>query len=130
MTGDTICSSSGVAPVRHNSCVAKDKVTPEGRLAGERIKRAMAIATGGPFNQTQFADLVKIPYSRLGNYIQGTRRLPIHEAKKIERSVGIPAAYLMGLVDDDDMQLLRAPKSTRAAVIRMLNEISPNTHRP
>ena len=120
MLRDTTYRSTGRSSPRHDSCVTKShgpKITDEGRTSAERIKWAMRHARGGALNQTGLAEATGLPYSRLGHYVQGTHRLPIREAKLIEHATGIPAAYLMGLVDDLDRDLLMVPKDKRALLL-------------
>jgi transcriptional regulator with XRE-family HTH domain len=98
---------------------AGQKVTDEGRVVAERIRRALQLARDGPITQAELARRTELPYSRLGHYAQGTRRLPIREAKLIGAATGIPAAFLMGLVDEPDMELLRLPRAARLAMLQM-----------
>ena len=97
----------------------RQKITDEGRLIAERIRRAMQLARDGPLTQAQLARRAQIPNSRLGHYTQGTRRLPVREAKRLEAATGIPAAFLMGLVDEPDMRLLQLPRVARIAMLQM-----------
>lgn len=103
--------------------MTKAKVTPEGKLAGERIQRACELATGGAIDRTELAKRTKIKYSTLGNYEHGTRKLQIREARKIADATGVPAAYVLGLVDEQDMQLLRLPRETRMSLLQTITLI-------
>lgn len=117
----TIRSSTALALHVHNSCVATEKKTDEAVLAGERI-RSVCRALG--IDRKELARRTKIGYSTLGNYEQGLRELGIHEAKRIEKATGAPAAYLMGLIDEEDMELLRAPRAVRQAALQMIRTLA------
>lgn len=102
-----------------------EKVTAEGKLAGDRIKHAMKIAPNGPYTQASLARLTGIGSSTLGQYIQGKRKLQIWVAKRLQDKIRIPAAYLMGLIDETDMELLMAPAPVRKAWLEVLRSMAP-----
>lgn len=114
-------SSTWITVSRHNSCMPKEKKTDEALLAGQRIR---SVCRGLGIDRKELAQRTKIGYSTLGNYEQGLRELPIREAKRIEKATGVPAAYLMGLIDEDDMQLLRAPRAAREAALQMIKSVA------
>ena len=123
----TICSSTWPISAVHKSCVTTEKKTEEGVLAGQRIKsvcRALGI------DRKELAKRTKIGYSTLGNYEQGIRELGINEAKRIEKATGAPAAYLMGLIDEEDMELLQAPRTVRQAALQMIRTLRAGTAPP
>jgi len=84
----------------------------------------MRIARDGPLNQTQLAALSKIGNSTLGMYIQGKRKLPIWVARRLENAMGVPAAFLMGLIDEEDIELLRLPRAARTALLQLHASVS------
>lgn len=100
------------------------KVTLEGRQVGDRIRRAMKLAKGGEIIQAELARRTGIRSSTLGNYIQGTRRLPIREARRIEHAIGVPAAFILTVLDEADIPLLTAPKGAREAMLKLLETLS------
>lgn len=123
----TIRSSTAQAMPVHNSCVASEKKTPEGILAGQRIRSVCRVLG---LDRKELAKRTKIGYSTLGNYEQGIRELGISEAKRIEKATGAPAAYLMGLIDEDDMELLQAPLAARQAALQMIRSLSARAPTP
>lgn len=114
----TIRSWQGRLPFPHNLCVAKGKKTPENLISGQRLREAR-----GDRSQSEFAKLLGISPSRLGNYEQGTRKLPIRLAARAQQAIGIPAAYLIGLVDEADRELLMAPSGVRAALLSAIRQL-------
>lgn len=96
------------------------KVTVEAKLSGDRIRIGMRLAKDGPINQAELSRRTGIGSSTLGQWIQGKRHLPIHAARRIEGAIGVPAAFLMGLIDEQEMELLRLPQKTRAALLALL----------
>lgn len=116
----TIRSSTPCPMGKHNSCMPTEKKTAEAVLAGQRIRSVCRVLG---ITQKDLSDRSKIGYSRLGNYMQGSRELPIREAKRIEHATGVPAAYLLGVVDEDDMELLRAPRAARQAALQMIRTL-------
>lgn len=121
MDADTNRSMTGGTPSRHNLCVAQTKKTDEGILAGERIRRAYEL-TG--LDRIQLSAKSKILYSTIGNYENGSRRLPIRHAKMMAAVFRLPAAFLMGLIDEEDMEILRAPKKARDGFLATLRAFS------
>lgn len=105
----------------HTSCMASGKKTAESVLAGQRVKDACRKAG---IDRTELSKRTGIEYSTLGNYEQGTRELPIRAALAIERATDVPAAYIMGLVDEDDMELLRAPRAARKALLEAVSSLA------
>lgn len=55
--------------------------------------------------------------SRIGNYEQGLRELGIMEAELLARVLGTKAAYLMGLITDQEHQLLKLPHEVHSAML-------------
>lgn len=118
----TIRSWQGRLPFPHNSCVAKGKKTDEALFSGQRVKEAR-----GDRSQAEFARQLRITPSALGNYEQGTRKLPQRVAKAIQRETSIPAAYLLGLITEDDRDLLMAPEATRRAFLQTIRSLQSAT---
>lgn len=112
---------SGLHLKQHTLCMANGKKTPEATLAGVRIKEARRHAK---IDRRELERRTRIQYSTLGNYEQGLRELPIREAKLIEKATGIPAAYLLGVVDEADMELLRAPREFRVGLFHALKAMA------
>lgn len=98
-------------------------------MSGRRIREARDHAVGGALTRAQLASKAKLTVSRLGNYEQGTRKLPISVAKAMQRVTGFPAAYLMGLIDEADRDLLMAPSDARASLLRAIKQLSDPLHR-
>jgi transcriptional regulator with XRE-family HTH domain len=96
------------------------KKTPEALLCGERIRAARESAG---IDRNELARRTKIGYSALGNYEQGLRELSIRAAKRIAKATGVPAAYLMGLIEEPDMELLQAPEGVRASFLQTLRSV-------
>src|SRR5579871_1324338 len=117
MKVDTNRSMTGWPNPLHTSCMAKrgkgpadppkttdpPKITEEARLAGERLRHALRIVA---ISRSELSRRLNMAHpSTVGNYTRGIRTLPIDVAKRIDAVTGIPAAYLMGLVDETDMEL-------------------------
>jgi transcriptional regulator with XRE-family HTH domain len=98
--------------------VGKGKKTPEAVLCGERLKEARAA-----LSQSELARRLKILPSTLGNYEQGLRKLPIRLAKAVQKETGVPAAYVMGLIDEADRDLLMAPDGARLALLQAIRQM-------
>lgn len=62
----------------------------------------------------------KLSASRIANYEQGTREVGIDAAKILGESLGVPACYLMGLVDEIDRQLLEYDAAIKAKIIETM----------
>lgn len=92
------------------------KITDEAKLSGDRLQAAIE---GIGLSQTEFAKEFGMLQSTISNYVQGIRHLPVRAAKRFEKRLKTPAAYLMGVVDELDMELLKLPKEVRAAMLRM-----------
>lgn len=102
------------------------KKTAEALRSGARLRAArnalhhsrdvIAELTGG-----------KISASRLGNYEQGLRELGIAEAEILAPVLHEPAAYLMGLIDEKQRDLLKLPKEAREALMTLHGAMSSNT---
>jgi transcriptional regulator with XRE-family HTH domain len=92
------------------------KKTQEGVLAGERI-RAARVAKG--WSQDDLADATngKLGGRRIGNWEQGTREVGIQEGKILQDALGEPAAYLMGLIDEVDRELLALSSEAKKALL-------------
>jgi len=86
-------------------------------LAGERLKRALGIAG---IDRKELSRRTKVLYSTLGNYEHGTRKLPIRIARKIEAATKVPSAYLMGLIDEMDMEILMMPREAREGFLKTI----------
>jgi transcriptional regulator with XRE-family HTH domain len=100
--------------------MGKGKKTAEAVLCGQRMREAR-----GDRSQSEFAKLLGILPSTLGNYEQGLRKLPIRLAVRAQQATGVPAAYLMGLVDEADRDLLMAPNGARAALLSAIRQLQP-----
>lgn len=121
-TGEhTIRSWQARLPFQHNLCVAKGKKTAEALLSGQRVKEAR-----GDRSQADFARNLRITPSALGNYEQGLRKLPQAVAKGIQRETSIPAAYLLGLISEEDRDLLMAPSGVRTAFLQAIRQLQPD----
>lgn len=121
-TGEhTIRSWQGRLPFPHNLCVGKGKKTAEALLSGQRVKEAR-----GDRSQSDFAKQLRITPSALGNYEQGLRKLPQSVAKAVQRETSIPAAYLLGLISEEDRDLLMAPTGVRAAFLQAIRQLQPD----
>lgn len=107
----------------------KGKKTVEGVLCGQRIAEARKGAPGGPMNLNELAARTKIGASTLGNYEQGTRKLPIRAAKAVQKATGYPAAYLMGLVDEGDRDLLMASPEARKSLLEAIRQLAAGPFR-
>lgn len=118
---DTIRSVTWLGPRLHTLCMSQSKKTQDATLAGERIKRAYEI-TG--WDRAKLAEKSEILYSTIGNYEQGTRMLPVWQARRMGDLMGIPPAFLVGLVDEDDMELLRASADVRRGFLSVIRGVS------
>lgn len=87
--------------------------------AGARIRAAREARNLSVKNLSQATDGVLTP-SRISNYEQGLRELPIDAAEKLARALETPAAYLMGLIDETDKELLSFPIEVRATTLSQL----------
>lgn len=108
---------TGPCATEHNSCVGEIKKT-DAVEAGKRIRLARELADH--MSRDELAALAKIGLSRLGNYEQGLRTLPIPVARQIELATGVPAAFLMGLIDEEEMRLLKAHRSLRRGPVALI----------
>jgi transcriptional regulator with XRE-family HTH domain len=102
---------------RHTLCVAKsvDKKTPDALLCGQRLKEYQ-----GRLSQEAYAAKLNMLSSTLGNYLQGIRTLGIYEAKIAGAALGVPAAYLLGVIDETDRDILMAPKEKKMLILALL----------
>jgi transcriptional regulator with XRE-family HTH domain len=119
-TEHTIRSWQARLPFPHNLCVEKGKKTPEAVLCGARVREAR---TRAQLSQSELARKLKMLPSTLGNYEQGLRKLPIRVAKGIQRETGVPAAYVMALIDEADRDLLMAPGEARLALLAAIRSL-------
>lgn len=104
-----------------------EKKTASAILCGTRIARAME-ASG--LSQADTAGLAGMPSSRLGNYIQGSRKLPLREARALATVLKSHAAYLMGVVDELDRDVLLAPQDKKQSFLALLNTSAPRPPEP
>lgn len=130
ITTDTNRSLPGVITTRHTSCVASSsskasKVTTEGVLSAQRLKEYQRGLT-----QQQYADLLGLSTSRLGNYLQGTRELGIREAKQIGDALNVPAAYFLGVIDAVDRDILMAPLDKKKMILALIGSDLPRPPGP
>jgi transcriptional regulator with XRE-family HTH domain len=105
----------------------KQKKTPEAVRAGQRILAVLKLVG---ITRRELANKTGLDYQRIGNYVQGTRELPIAGAQAIEAATKVPAAYVMGLIDDGDRELLSLPEATRRAFLEAVHTLSPGSNAP
>lgn len=115
--GHTAGMPKGKSTTRATTTESRLKKTSEGVLAGQRIRAAreaknlsqdaLSAATGG-----------KLGGRRIGNWEQGTREVGILEARILATALEEPAAYLMGLVDDVDRELLKLPLEVKKHLLQ------------
>lgn len=99
-----------------NAANEGSKKTAEAVNAGRRIRKAR---TDHDLSLDQLAEKTggRLSASRIGNYEQGLRELGIAEAQILADALDEPAAYLMGLISDQERDLLRLPAETRAGFL-------------
>lgn len=102
------------------------KKTAEAVLCGERIRACM---THKGWIQTDLARESGLTYTRIGNYLQGLRELPIREANLLGATLGVPAAYLLGVIDDLDKVVLMATDEQKRSFLTLLGNDAPDKHR-
>lgn len=83
---------------------------------------------GKGWTQVELASEAGLLNSRVGNYIQGLRELPIREAKALGAALNVPAAYLFGVVDEIDRDVLAAPLEKKKHFLALLGGDTP--HKP
>lgn len=121
MLNDTNRSVTGTYEGLHNSWVTQPKKTREALLSGQRLRKARERMG---LSRDALGKIVKLGGSTIGNWEQGLRQLGPGEALKLSGALHVPAAYLMGVVDEDDMELLQAPKNMRQALLATLRAAS------
>lgn len=92
------------------------KKTAEAVKAGLRIREARA-AHHWSLDQLAEQTRGRLSASRIGNYEQGLRELGIAEAYILADALGQPAAYLMGLITEQERDLLCLPADARAGLL-------------
>jgi transcriptional regulator with XRE-family HTH domain len=113
----------------HNLCMAQYRFTrvthrnPYAVIAGRRIRASrealdmtqeqLAKATGG-----------KLSATRIANYEQGTRELNIQPAIILGEALRQPPAYIIGLIDDLDRDILLFPAEAKMGLIRTLSAMA------
>lgn len=92
------------------------KKTDAGLRAGQRLRDARVALC---ISLAELSNRIgkKLSGSRIGNYEQGIRELGIQEAEWLAPALHQPAAYLIGLVDELERDLLRLPRSTKHALL-------------
>lgn len=103
------------------------KKTAEAVLCGERIRTSMTLKG---WIQADLARESGLTYTRIGNYLQGLRELPIREAVRLAATLDAPAAYLLGVVDDLDKAVLMATTEQKRSFLALLGNDAPDKPRP
>jgi transcriptional regulator with XRE-family HTH domain len=104
------------------------KKTAEALTAGKRIRDARDDLDLS-LEQLEEKTGRRLSASRIGNYEQGLRELGIAEAHILAAALGQPAAYLMGLIDEQERDLLLLPPAARAAFLLASQALnSPSAH--
>lgn len=116
----TIRSWQRSLPLPHTLCVGTGKKTAENLKSGKRLADARRAKD---FTLEQLAKLVGTSASRLGNYEQGTRKLPLSVARACGAALGVSAAYLMGVVDEDDNDVLMLPSAVRVHLLQAIRKL-------
>jgi transcriptional regulator with XRE-family HTH domain len=96
--------------------VVASKKTAEAIRAGGRIRDARD-KLGLSLDRLESLMGGKLSASRIGNYEQGLREVGIAEAKILSPVLQQPAAYLMGLVDEDDRDLLMLAAAVKRGLL-------------
>lgn len=109
----------------------KQKVTPEGLLAGQRIVAARN-AKGWSQDRLHQEAITRIGPGKLGarqvgNWEQGTRQPGIRESKYLAEVLDEPAAFLLGLVDETDRQLLKLDLALKEALLKTIAAVPVQT---
>ena len=124
---DTICSVILPDGLLHNLCVnALDSDTDFiGREQGRRIaacrelrgwkQEDLAKATGWVPEKPDRLQPGTLSPSRIGNYEQGERRLPVEAAQILERVFARPAAYFMAVLDENEAELVSTLRRQRGS---------------
>jgi transcriptional regulator with XRE-family HTH domain len=88
---------------KRREMVVKSK---EAQAAGARI-RSSRIGKG--WSRRELAEATQsLSISRIGNYEQGLREVGIQEARILEKVMDVPAAYLLGVVSEEEAAILSA----------------------
>ena len=72
------------------------------------------------WSQAELARRAGLGASTLGNYIQGTRELGIRESLALSRVLAVPAAYLLGVVDDLERDVLMTTAEQQQGFLALL----------
>jgi transcriptional regulator with XRE-family HTH domain len=107
--------------------VGTGKKTPEAILSGQRIRE---VCRAAGIDLKELARRSRIGYSTLSNYRQGLREVPIRAAQRIQKVTGVPAAYVLGVISESDMELLEAPPGVRAALLEAIRQFHAATRPP
>lgn len=116
----TIRGLSGSAGCSTLRGMAHHKFTPGANqyavIAGRRVA---AVRKAKKWTLANLSDATNgdLTPSRISNYELGTRELGIREAILLANALKAPAAYLMGLCDDIDRELLQLPAETKLALL-------------
>jgi transcriptional regulator with XRE-family HTH domain len=95
------------------------KKTDEALRCGQRIRVAME---SKGWTQAELARQSGLQPSRVGNYLQGLRELGIRESLSLAHVLKVPAAYLLGVVDDLDRDVLMTTAEQKHGFLALLGQ--------